>query len=82
MVQPQAAIPRSVAVLVVISPKRFSLGFPFVPRFGWVGVSAPGEYLRPERTLNAERITMTDLEGISASARIADFIPARLPMGR
>jgi hypothetical protein len=81
MVQPQAAIPRSVALLVAISPKRFSLDFPFVPRFGRVGVRA-GAYLRPERTLIAERITMTDLEGIPASAGTADFIPARLSMLR
>jgi hypothetical protein len=40
MVQPPAANPRPVT-FVAISPKRFSLNFPFIQRFGWVEVSAP-----------------------------------------
>jgi hypothetical protein len=39
-VQPQAAIPGSVA-FVAISPKRISLDFPFVSHSGWIGDSVP-----------------------------------------
>jgi hypothetical protein len=81
MVQPQAAIPGLVA-LVAIFVKALFVKLSLCSTFRVGRSLRAGAHLRSERTLIAEYITMTDLDGIPASTRTADFIPARLAMRR